>query len=79
MGGAGIEGAWLGEFWAGLGAGKKMDEEDAASVFDGLPFDCLVCICEYLSPSDLCRFGAACKVILVAVGRPTVEQSLEIS
>ena len=32
------------------------------TVLNGLPFDCIVSICEYLSPRDLCRFGAACKV-----------------
>lgn len=32
------------------------------AALDCLPFDCVVCICEYLSPADLCRFGAACRV-----------------
>ena len=27
-----------------------------------LPFDCIVCVCEYLSPRDLCRFASVCKV-----------------
>ncbi len=36
---------------------------------DCLPFDCLVCICEYLGPRGLCRFGAVCRVSVYLAGR----------
>lgn len=40
----------------------EVEVEDPRFSLDDLPLDCLVCICEQLSPGDLCRFGAACKV-----------------
>jgi len=30
-----------------------------------LPFDCLVCICEFLQPEDLVEFMLACRVSTV--------------
>lgn len=41
---------------------EAFEEGGEISDINCLPFDCLVCICEYLSPRDLCRFGAVCKV-----------------
>ena len=40
-------------------------ESDEELTLDGLGFDCLVCICEWLTPEDLCRFSGVCKVDLV--------------
>lgn len=38
----------------------EADEE--ALTLDCLPFDCIVCVCEFLPPEDLARFSAVCKV-----------------
>ena len=40
----------------------EMEFSESELALDSLPFDCIACVCEYLSPEDLCRFGAACKV-----------------
>ena len=42
-----------------------MDVEEEWSL-DCLPFDSIVCICEFLTPEDLSRFARVCKVDLQA-------------
>ncbi len=46
------------------------EDEGVALTLDCLTFDCIVCVCEFLSPEDLARFSAVYKVPPAHVREP---------